>query len=111
MEDVIAGLDIASAQYALSLDAPVGEDDSSPVLLADAIGAEDDRYRLVDATATLSSEIPRLPYHERQAFTLRLTEDLTQREIAERLGCSQMQISRLIRRSKDRLRARLNESR
>jgi RNA polymerase sigma-B factor len=51
--------------------------------------------------------MPRLPYHERWALTLRFTEDLTQEEIAQRLGCSQMQISRLLRRSRDTLRRSL----
>jgi RNA polymerase sigma-B factor len=41
----------------------------------------------------------RLPRLEREALTLRLTEDLKQTEIAERLGCSQMQVSRLLRRA------------
>jgi RNA polymerase sigma-B factor len=45
-----------------------------------------------------------LPRREQEILRLRFVEDLTQTEIAERLGVSQMQVSRLLRRSLDRLR-------
>jgi RNA polymerase sigma-B factor len=80
----------------------------TPTVLADTLGAEDDGYELVDAAATLRAEMPRLPYHERRALTLRFTENLTQGEIAQRLGCSQMHISRLMRRGQDTLRQSLS---
>jgi RNA polymerase sigma-B factor len=108
IDEIVAGLEIGNVQYAASLDAPVVEDSSAPMVLADTLGAEDDGYALVDATATLRAEMPRLPYHERRALTLRVTEDLTQEEIAQRLGCSQMQISRLIRGGRDTLRQSLS---
>jgi RNA polymerase sigma-B factor len=78
------------------------------MVLADTLGAEDDGYALVDAAATLRAEMPRLPYHERRALALRFTENLTQTEIARRLGCSQMQISRLMRRGQNTLRQSLS---
>jgi RNA polymerase sigma-B factor len=108
IDEIVAGLEIGNVQYAASLDAPVVEDSPTPTLLGDTLGADDDRYALVDAAATLSAEMHRLPYHERQALTLRFTEDLTQGEIARRLGCSQMQISRLMRRGQDTLRQSLS---
>jgi RNA polymerase sigma-B factor len=108
IDEIVAGLEIGNVQYAASLDAPVVEDSSAPMVIADTLGAEDDGYALVDLTATLRAEMPRLPYHERRALTLRVTEDLTQEEIAQRLACSQMQISRLIRRGRDTLRQSLS---
>src|ERR1700744_6108324 len=108
IEEVVAGLEIGNVQYTASLDAPVVGDSPTPVVLADTLGAEDDGYALVDAAATLRAEMPRLPYHERRALTLRFTENLTQVEIAQRLGCSQMQISRLMRRGQDTLRQSLS---
>jgi RNA polymerase sigma-B factor len=108
IDEIVAGLQIGHVQYAASLDAPVAEDSPAPMALADTLGGEDDGYALVDAAATLRTELPRLPYHERCALTLRFTEDLTQEEIARRLGCSQMQISRLLRRSQDTLRQSLS---
>jgi RNA polymerase sigma-B factor len=106
--EIVAGLEIGNVQYAESLDAPVVEDSPTPTVLADALGAEDDGYALVDAAATLRAEMPRLPYHERRALALRFAENLTQTEIAQRLGCSQMQISRLTRRGQDTLRQSLS---
>ena len=107
IDEIVAGLEIGNVQQAASLDAPVMVDSSTPVMLGDTLGAEDDGYALVDAAATLRAEMPRLPYHERRALTLRFTEDLTQDEIAQRLGYSQMQISRLMRRGRDTLRQSL----
>ena len=107
IDTIVAGLEIGNVQYAASLEAPVGDDSPTPTVLADTLGAEDDGYALVDAAATLRAEVPRLPYHERRALTLRFTENLTQVEIAQRLGCSQMQISRLMRRGQDTLRQSL----
>jgi RNA polymerase sigma-B factor len=108
VDEIVAGLETGNVQYAASLDAPVGSDSPTPTVLADTLGAEADGYALVDAAATLRAEIPRLPYQERRALSLRFTEDLTQQEIAQRLGCSQMQVSRLIRRGSDNLRRSLS---
>jgi RNA polymerase sigma-B factor len=108
VDEIVAGLEIGNVQYAASLHAPVVEDSPTPMVLGDTLGAEDDGYALVETAATLRAEMPRLPYHERQALTLQLTEDLTQEEIARRLGCSQMQISRLMRRGRDTLRQALS---
>lgn len=53
---------------------------------------------------SLSAALGRLPHLERQALTLRLEHDMKQTEIARELGCSQMQVSRLLRRAANRLR-------
>lgn len=108
IDEIVTALEASSVQYATSLDAPVGTAGPTPSLLADTLGAEDDGYALVDAAATLRAEIPRLPYQERLALSLRFTEDLTQQEIGRRLGCSQMQISRLMRRGRGTLRQSLS---
>lgn len=104
-EDVLTGLDAGSAHYSISLDAPVsGSDGEEPDALGDSVGCDDDRYALVETTVALSSAIARLPYPERRALALRLDEDMKQTEIAQELGCSQMQVSRLLRRAASRLR-------
>jgi RNA polymerase sigma-B factor len=103
-EDVLAGLDAGTAHYSVSLDAPVSSSDGEePDALGDAIGAEDESYGLVETTVALSAAIARLPHLERRALELRLDHDLKQTEIAEELGCSQMQVSRLLRRAASRL--------
>jgi RNA polymerase sigma-B factor len=54
----------------------------------------------------LGSVLPDLDPGEREVLKLRFADELPQTEIAERLGCSQMQISRLLRRTLDRMRER-----
>jgi RNA polymerase sigma-B factor len=104
-EQVLAGLEAGSAHFARSLDAPVatpGTDDDEP--LHAQMGEVEDGYALVEMAASLAAALPRLPYLERRALTLRLRDDLKQTEIAEQLNCSQMQVSRLLRRAGTRLR-------
>jgi RNA polymerase sigma-B factor len=69
------------------------------------MGEIDDRYGLVETTVALSAAMDRLPYLERRALALRLESDMKQTDIAAELGCSQMQVSRLLRRAA----AKLNE--
>jgi RNA polymerase sigma-B factor len=103
-EEVLEGLQTAEAYGAISLDAPMkGEDDEDSSRL-DAIGTEDARLNSVDDHATLFAAARHLPTREREILFLRFSEDLTQSEIAERVGVSQMQVSRLLRRSLSRLR-------
>ena len=103
-EEVLDGLQTSEAYGAMSLDAPLmGEDDEESSRL-EAIGAEDQRLLLVHEQATIFAAARSLPAHEREILYLRFGEDLTQSEIAERVGVSQMQVSRLLRRSLARLR-------
>ena len=103
-EEVLEGLQTAEAYGAISLDAPVaGDEDGTPSRL-EAIGDEDERLELVDRQATIFAAAKCLPERERRILFLRFGEDLTQSEIADRVGVSQMQVSRLLRRSLQRLR-------
>jgi RNA polymerase sigma-B factor len=102
-EQVLDGLQTAGAYDAISLDAPIGDDDGAASRI-DTIGDEDDRLDLVDDQATIFAAARHLPRRERQILFLRFGEDLTQTEIAERVGVSQMQVSRLLRRSLHQLR-------
>jgi RNA polymerase sigma-B factor len=71
----------------------------------DAMGHEDERYELVELDATIVAALKHIPARERAMLHMRFVEDLTQTEIAARVGVSQMQVSRLLRRSLDQLRA------
>ncbi len=104
-EDILIGLDAIRTRYAVSLDAPSHSSalDSEPESLAGTIGAEDEGLGLVETSISVSAALRRLPYQEREALRLRLREDLKQTEIATRLGCSQMQVSRLLRRAAARV--------
>ncbi len=104
-EEVLGGLEAGTAHYSVSLDGPApGTDADEPESLGGSIGQVDQRYRLVDTTVSLSAAASRLPYLERRALVLRLQHDMKQAEIARHLGCSQMQVSRLLRRAASRLR-------
>jgi RNA polymerase sigma-B factor len=109
-EEVLDGLQVAEAYGTVSLDAPVatGEEEASRL---DAIGDEDQRLGLVDDQTTIFAAAKHLPQREREILYLRFGEDLTQSEIAERVGVSQMQVSRLLRRSLQRLRQLTGEAR
>jgi RNA polymerase sigma-B factor len=72
--------------------------------LADALGEDDERYELVDASVTISRAARELSARERRVLLLRFVDDLTQTQIADRIGVSQMQVSRILRRALARLR-------
>ena len=64
----------------------------------------DARYDLVDDGVTIARALKHIPERERLVLALRFGEDLTQSEIAERIGVSQMQVSRLLRRALEQIR-------
>ena len=103
-EEVLDGLQVAEAYDAVSLDAPLVGEDDGPASRLDMLGADDSELDRIDEQATLFAAARHLPKREREVLFLRFSEDLTQSEIASRLGVSQMQVSRLLRRSLDRLR-------
>jgi RNA polymerase sigma-B factor len=106
VEDVLEAMEAATAYEATSLDAPRpgdGEDDSWT--FSESIGGEEKGYELVEIGETLRNTLEALPERERLILRLRFEEDMTQAEIAQRVGVSQMHVSRLLRRSLDRLKA------
>lgn len=106
VEDVVTGLHAAEAHYSVSLDAPApGDERKDPQTLGEGMGRADDGFDLVDAKLSLPVAIGRLPHVERSALRMRVDEGLKQSEIAARMGCSQMQVSRLLRRAAERLRS------
>jgi RNA polymerase sigma-B factor len=102
-EEVLDGLQTGEAYDTVSLDAPRGGDDETDRRL-DTLGGDDARLGLIDDQATVFAAAQRLPERERRILYLRYGEDLTQAEIAEQVGVSQMQVSRLLRKSVQRLR-------
>jgi RNA polymerase sigma-B factor len=104
-ERVLEALQAAKSYDALPLDAPTGSaDDEDGVTHLDTLGAEDEHYELVELGATLAPALKRLPPRERTIVRLRFIEELSQAEIGRRIGISQMQVSRLLRRSLEELR-------
>jgi RNA polymerase sigma-B factor len=102
-------LELNEASTALavrSLDAPRsgGFDDDEGDDLAGSVGEEDKRFESVEDRSVLASGMRALPERERIILRLRFEDELLQHEIAERLGISQMHVSRLLRRALERLR-------
>jgi RNA polymerase sigma-B factor len=105
-EDVLGAIQAANAYSTASLDEPRHdrEDGQSPSY-AETLGELDDGYELVEDRTTIISAAQELPERERLILQLRFARGLTQTEIAQRVGVSQMQVSRLLRRSIARLQA------
>lgn len=103
-EAVLEGLEAGRAAVASSLDsaASPGDDDTGT---ADRLGAADVELERVEQRLTVSRLLARLPPREREIVTLRFYDGWTQSQIAARFGLSQMQISRLLAQSLERLRA------
>jgi RNA polymerase sigma-B factor len=91
----------------LSLDAPVRA--AEDVTVAAFLGSPDNAYSHVDNVETLRPLLGGLSEHARHVVAMRFAGGLTQSEIAERIGCSQMHISRLINASLGELRRRLRD--
>jgi RNA polymerase sigma-B factor len=106
VEEVLEAMEAATAYEAASLDAPrAGSEDDSSWTFADALAEEDPGYERVEIGDTLRGTLSALPDRERLILRLRFERDMTQAEIADRIGVSQMHVSRLLRRSLDRLSA------
>jgi len=104
-EQVLEALQAAGAYRAGSLDAPrVAQGESEGESIADALGEEESGFQLAEERALLEPLLVRISARERLVLQLRFGEDLTQAEIGERIGVSQMQVSRLIRQALARLR-------
>jgi RNA polymerase sigma-B factor len=96
---------------ASSLDEPVfrsDEHEEQPRL--ETIGTAEDSYELADDRMTINSVLRRLPVQDRRVLHMRFVEDRTQSEIASRIGVSQMQVSRILRRTLGRLRITLDRT-
>ena len=106
-EEVLEGMEAASLYRIGSLDAPVRGGDEA-TLEADRVGGEDDELVGAEDRLLVRELIARLPVRERRIVYLRYFEGLTQTEIADRVGISQMHVSRLLTRSLEALGAEVD---
>ena len=102
VEQVLEAQEAAASYEAASLDAPTMRDGESAALV-DMLGDDDSSFELVEAREAIASTWRDLPAVEQRVLQLRFVDDLTQREIGERIGYSQMHVSRLLRRALSRL--------
>ncbi len=102
-EQVAEALQAQVAREPSSIERPVGGDDGDGLLLGDTLGDEDDGFDLVEHRVSIEPLLAALRPRERELLHLRFEREMTQTEIAEHFGCSQMHISRVLRRVLDRL--------
>jgi RNA polymerase sigma-B factor len=107
-EQVLEAREAAGAYRAVSLDRPRNDDDEEGELV-DAFGTEDHGFAVAEDAATVERLMRVLSEREREVLRLRFEDDLTQSEIGDIVGVSQMHVSRLIRQSIARLRAEVEE--
>ncbi len=103
-EEAVAALDAAEAYSTASLDRPVGTDEDG-ASVGELIGDEDPGYELAVNRETLRGLVGKLGERDKRILLLRFFRGLTQAEIGEELGISQMQVSRLIARILGELRS------
>ncbi|MDT0611888.1 RNA polymerase sigma factor SigF [Streptomyces lancefieldiae] len=104
--EVVEGQIASNGYNSSSLDAALTGDgaESGESVLADFIGVEENGLRLVEDFHSLAPLMAELSERDRRIIHMRFVEEATQAEIGERLGCSQMHVSRLIKRIIARLR-------
>jgi RNA polymerase sigma-B factor len=102
VEDVLEGLESANAYATVSLDAGESEDGLSSML--ETMGAIDEALDHVEIRESIRPLIDRLPAREKQILLLRFFRQMTQSQIAEEVGISQMHVSRLLTRTLAELR-------
>jgi RNA polymerase sigma-B factor len=108
VDDILEGVESSNAYSTLSLDAGNGSDDG-PVSILDSIGMDDDNLEQVEVRESLKPLLDRLDPREKRILLLRFFKNMTQSQIAEEIGVSQMHVSRLLSRTLEQLRTSLEE--
>ena len=106
-EEVLEGLEAGTAYSASSLDRELDGPDSEGSALAERLGANDPQLELVEIHHTLQPLLATLPARERTILLMRFFGNMTQTQIAEKVGISQMHVSRLLAKTLADLRERL----
>jgi RNA polymerase sigma-B factor len=107
-EEVLEGLEGARAYNAVSLSAPASDGDRATEL-GDLIGSDDGEFELAELRVALGPAMAALDEREQRILTLRFYGNMTQSQIAEQVGVSQMHVSRLLARALAKLRGQLGE--
>ena len=105
-EEVLEAMETAHAYSTASLDAPTDEEGATSI---QKLGAEDETYELLESWTSVAPALRDLPHRERRILYLRFFRGLTQTQIADELGISQMHVSRLLSRTLRQLRDAVGE--
>ncbi|HET8975790.1 MAG TPA: SigB/SigF/SigG family RNA polymerase sigma factor [Solirubrobacterales bacterium] len=109
-EQVLEAMHASQGHHAVSLDASSSHGDAEePAPLGERIGAEDLGFDTVEYGAAIQPTLQSISERDRKVLHLRFVEDLTQSEIAEQVGVSQMHVSRILRSTLDKLREAVRE--
>jgi RNA polymerase sigma-B factor len=108
VEEIIEGIESSNAYSTLSLDATDDGDGSASML--DAIGIDDEGLEHVEIRESIKPLLDRLEPREKKILLLRFFKNMTQSQIAEEIGVSQMHVSRLLNRTLEQLRTSMEES-
>ena len=109
VEEIVEGIESSNAYSTLSLDASDDSEDGAATML-DAIGVDDHNLEHVEIRESIKPLLDRLAPREKKILLLRFFKNMTQSQIADEIGVSQMHVSRLLNRTLDQLRASLEES-
>jgi RNA polymerase sigma-B factor len=104
LDDVLDGLYAAEAHHMTSFDVSVDDGREEGATLLDTFGSEDEGFEHVEDAVTIAGGLHGLTALERRVLAMYFLDEFTQVQIAEQIGVSQMQVSRILRRAKDRLR-------
>jgi RNA polymerase sigma-B factor len=108
VEEIVEGIESSNAYSTLSLDASDDGDDAGGSML-DALGVDDEGLEHVEIRESLKPLLDELDPREKKILLLRFFKNMTQSQIAEEIGVSQMHVSRLLTRTLDQLRVSLEK--
>jgi RNA polymerase sigma-B factor len=108
VEEILEGIESSNAYSTLSLDAGDSDEDGAATML-DAIGVDDENIEHVEIRESIKPLLDRLDAREKRILLLRFFKNMTQSQIAEEIGVSQMHVSRLLSRTLEQLRTSLEE--
>lgn len=107
VEEIVEGLESSNAYSTLSLDATDDDSDGPGQSMLDAMGVDDEALEHVEIRESVKPLLENLPPREKKILLLRFFKNMTQSQIAEEIGVSQMHVSRLLSRTLEQLRQSL----
>ena len=109
VEEIVEGMESSNAYSTLSLDAGNDTEDDGGGTMLDALGVDDAGLEHVEVRESIKPLLANLPEREKKILLLRFFKNMTQSQIAEEIGVSQMHVSRLLNRTLTQLRESLAE--
>jgi RNA polymerase sigma-B factor len=97
LEQTLDALQAAAAQHSVGLEAPANETPDDRLSIVETLGEDDTRFELILSRLSITTAVGQLTARQRRVLELRFGQDMSQGQIAERVGVSQMQVSRILR--------------